>query len=96
MDALLSVASKFLAEVELGAEEVHKNVVKFMPFSFKKVNMESNKMLEEERRYCYTTPKSFLELIKLFTTMLEKRRGQLQDDKQRLSNGLIKLRETAE
>ena len=75
VDALLSVASKFLAEIDLGPEEVHKSVVKFMPFSFKKVNMESHKMLEEERRYCYTTPKSFLELIKLFTTMLDKRRG---------------------
>ena len=74
---MLSVASKFLVEVDLGVEEVHKNVVKFMPYSFKTVNEESGKMLEQERRYCYTTPKSFLELIKLFNSMLGRRRGEL-------------------
>ena len=34
-----------------------------MPFSFKIVNDLSREMLEREKRYIYTTPKSFLELI---------------------------------
>ena len=37
-----------------------------MPYSFTKVNELGVKLLEMERRYAYTTPKSFLELIALF------------------------------
>lgn len=37
-DALLSVASKFLAEIEMQSDEVRDAVVKFMPYSFKVVN----------------------------------------------------------
>jgi dynein heavy chain len=48
-----------------------------MPFSFKIVNDYSEKILEQERRFVYTTPKSFLELIKLFKTMFGKKEGAL-------------------
>ena len=67
--ALLSVARKFLAEVEMQSEEVREAVVKFMPFSFQTVNEASKEIFNVEKRYVYTTPKSFLELIKLFKVM---------------------------
>ena len=41
-----------------------------MPYSFKVVDEFSKKIFDAERRYVYTTPKSFLELIKLFKVML--------------------------
>lgn len=62
-DALLSVAEKFLADVEMDSEEIRAGIVKFMPYSFLKVGEFSNQILVEERRPVYTTPKSFLELI---------------------------------
>jgi len=34
----LSVASSFLAEIELGSQQVRDGVVKFMPYSFLLVN----------------------------------------------------------
>jgi len=68
-DALLSVATKFLEEVEMDTEEIRQGIQKFMPYSFKAVNEYSEQILEQERRYVYTTPKSFLELIKLFKVM---------------------------
>ena len=68
-DALLSVASKFLAEVEMKNDEIRDGIEKFMPYSFKIVNEYSDLILEQERRFIYTTPKSFLELIKLFKVM---------------------------
>lgn len=37
-DALLSVAAKFLADIEMDNEEIRDAVVKFMPYSFKTVN----------------------------------------------------------
>jgi len=95
-EALHSVAKKFLADVELGDGEIRASVETFMPFSFKTVNEASTKMLNIEKRYCYTTPKSFLELIKLFVNMLTKKRGELEDNKDRLENGLVKLRDTQE
>lgn len=67
-----------------------------MPFSFQIVNDLGLKLLEQEKRYAYTTPKSFLELIKLFTNMLSKKRDALQKNIERYETGLIKLRETAE
>ncbi len=67
-----------------------------MPFSFNLVNTLGVKLLEQERRYAYTTPKSFLELIKLFTNMLAKKRDDLLGNIERYETGLIKLRETEE
>jgi dynein heavy chain, axonemal len=48
-----------------------------MPYSFGKVNQASSLILDQERRYVYTTPKSFLELIKLYSVMLGKQRSEL-------------------
>lgn len=67
-----------------------------MPFSFDLVNKLGVKLLETERRYAYTTPKSFLELIKLFTNMLQKKRDDLLGNIERYETGLIKLKETEE
>ena len=94
-DALLNVAKQFLKEIDLGEEEVRGAVERFMPYSFKAVNQASSLIYEQERRYIYTTPKSFLELIKLFKTMLTTKRTNLERSKERYETGLIKLRETA-
>ena len=67
-----------------------------MPISFENVNKLSTKLFEVERRYVYTTPKSFLELIKLFKSMLLQKRDGLLKNRERYESGLIKLKETAE
>ena len=95
-EALLSVAAKFLGNTELGDDVIRQGVVEYMPFSFNAVNQASIKYREIEKRYCYTTPKSFLELIKLFNLMIGKRRDFIISSKERLENGLVKLIETAE
>lgn len=95
-DALHSVAEKFLAEVEMASEEIRAGIVGFMPFSFRVVNQYSDRILEQERRHVYTTPKSFLELIKLFKVMLEKKQGELEQAKETYETGVIKLTETGE
>jgi hypothetical protein len=43
---------------------------------------------EEMRRHYYTTPSNYLELIKLYKTMLEERKDKLNKTKDRISNGL--------
>jgi len=67
-----------------------------MPFSFKSVNLYSEKILDQERRHVYTTPKSFLELIKLFKVMQAKKEGELIDNKDKYEMGVVKLTETGE
>jgi dynein heavy chain len=94
--ALEDVSSNFLASIDLGHEEVKKNIVKFMPFSFNAVNKAAKLVFERERRYIYNTPKSFLELIKLYKDMLGTKRKALQDDKDNYEKGLKKLRDTKE
>lgn len=94
-EALLSVASRFLEAVDLGDPEVREGIIEFMPYSFRAVNEASVKYKEVEKRYCYTTPKSFLELIKLFTNMLSKKREEILSYKNKLETGLVKLIETA-
>ena len=69
-DALLDVATKFLEETDLGTEEVRASVQDFMPYSFGIVGEQSALALVTEKKYIYTTPKSFLELIALFKKML--------------------------
>ena len=95
-DALLSVASKFLADVEMQSQEVRDSITRFMPYSFKTVNEFSAMVFDQERRYVYTTPKSFLELIKLFKTMLGKKKDELEASKQKYEVGVLKLNETGE
>lgn len=66
-----------------------------MPFSFTYVNELGIKLLEQERRYAYTTPKSFLELISLFKNMLQNKKDELEKAIERYTTGLEKLKETA-
>jgi len=96
VEALYSVAEKFLAEVEMATDEIRAGITKFMPYSFKIVNEYSEKILDQERRYVYTTPKSFLELIKLFKVMYSKKEGQLAKNLDTYETGVLKLTETGE
>jgi dynein heavy chain len=94
--ALLNVASKFLKDVPMPSDEVREAVERFMPYSFKIVGEYSQKILDQERRYVYTTPKSFLELIKLFQVMLGKKQKDLEESKEKYQAGVVKLTETGE
>ena len=78
------------------SDEVRAAVVEFMPYSFKIVNQASDQIFEIERRYVYTTPKSFLELIKLFKGSLAKKEGALLNQRDVYERGLVKLNETQE
>ncbi len=46
---------------------------------------------ETTRRYNYMTPKSYLELISLYKSLLAKQRALLAENKTRLENGVEKI-----
>jgi len=94
-EALLSVSKRFLEDMDLGTDAEKTNIINFMPYSFIAVNQASASFIEREKRYNWTTPKSFLELIALYKSMLTKRRKDTNDGITRLSNGVTKLEATA-
>jgi len=70
------------------------SIADFMAAVHKSVNEMSHSYLINERRYNYTTPKSFLEQIKLYQNLLQTKHSELQANMQRLENGLEKLKST--
>ena len=95
-DALHSVGKKFLSDIELGSDNDRDVIERFLPFSFEAVNKAAINFKAKERRFVYTTPKSYLEFIKLFRGLLQDKRSDAKNAIQRLENGLSKLRETSE
>ena len=54
------------------------------PYLLSAVCVTSASMLQVEKRYNYTTPKTFLELIKLYKSVLARKRNQVQEAIDRL------------
>ncbi|KAL4676954.1 hypothetical protein H8957_008548 [Semnopithecus entellus] len=94
-DALVSVSARFLEETEGIPREVKASISFFMSYVHTTVNEMSRVYLATERRYNYTTPKTFLEQIKLYQNLLAKKRMELVAKIERLENGLMKLQSTA-
>ena len=90
-EALVSVAGRFLAEIPDIEPELLENLQFHCAFTHTAVNDASIKYLEEDRRYNYTTPKSYLELISLYKDMLASKRSELKQAKERLENGVDKI-----
>nr|XP_029540762.1 LOW QUALITY PROTEIN: dynein heavy chain 9, axonemal [Oncorhynchus nerka] len=94
-EALESVSLKFLQEVDNIEPELKESVSKFMAYVHVSVNHTSKEYLSNERRYNYTTPKSFLEQIKLYQSLLANKSRDLTMKMERLENGLQKLNSTS-
>ena len=93
-EALVSVSRRFIQDSEYLPEELKDSVAEFMSYVHTSVNEASMQYLTNEKRYNYTTPKSFLEQIALYLNTLATKNVELQGKMQRLENGLEKLRST--
>ena len=60
----------------------------------KSVEMKSFEYKQKLGRYNYTTPTSYLELLKTYGKTLVEKRAQVQHQRDRLSNGVDKLTST--
>ena len=94
-EALRSVSLRFLNVIEEVPQELKQSVSEFMSFVHTTVNDLSGQYLTNDRRYNYTTPKSFLEQIKLYENLLHVKKVELLAKMERLENGLQKLQSTA-
>lgn len=94
-EALISVSRRFIEEME-GIEPQHKDsICRFMAHVHSSVREMSTCYYRNERRYSYATPRSFLEQISLFKSLLKRKREEVQRRKEHLGNGIQKLRTTA-
>ena len=99
--ALLAVAQSFIKGTAGGVpidgieEENHDGVAAHMAFLHTSVNDASEYFFSSERRFNYTTPKSYLDLIDLYKSMLVTKKGEMRVLKERLENGLEKMESAA-
>ncbi|CEL96675.1 unnamed protein product [Vitrella brassicaformis CCMP3155] len=93
-NALIDVASIFLRDVPLPQEELRDTIAQNMSEVHLSINQANQQFLEQERRYNYTTPKSFLELIEFYKKLLSEKRAQVEQSIERLEKGLYTLQDT--
>ena len=94
-DALVSVAQRFLEKIETGGRpEVRDNIAYHVAEVHSSVGQASLAYLKEEKRFNYTTPKSFLELIEFYKQLLAQRRADMFAGIERLDTGLNTLMRT--
>nr|XP_054595116.1 dynein axonemal heavy chain 11 [Nothobranchius furzeri] len=93
--ALQSVSSTFIEKIPGLEAKVRASISDFISYAHTSVNEVSIKYQQNEKHFNYTTPKSFLEFMKLYDNLLRKKRTELAQKMDRLENGLQKLQNTA-
>lgn len=95
-DALVGVADRFLVDIELPNEEIRPAISANMAQVHLSIGEANADFLAQERRYNYTTPTSYLELISFYKLLLGKKRGKITDQINRLEIGLQIMKSTVE
>jgi len=90
----LFVSRAFLKNLELPSEEVRANLAEMCMIIHTSVESISEQFFNELRRRVYTTPKSYLDLISLYLNTLDKKRIEVNSNRNRLANGLTTLKNT--
>uniref|UniRef100_A0A3B4DVC9 Dynein, axonemal, heavy polypeptide 9 like n=1 Tax=Pygocentrus nattereri TaxID=42514 RepID=A0A3B4DVC9_PYGNA len=93
--ALQSVSRTFINNISGLELEVKVSISEFISYAHTSVNEVSVKYQQSEKHFNYTTPKSFLEFMKLYGNLLGTKRRELAQKMERLENGLQKLLTTA-
>nr|XP_019941835.1 PREDICTED: dynein heavy chain 1, axonemal [Paralichthys olivaceus] len=97
-EALQAVATSFLNDLpELEASPTAMKGLTMMCVKIHQmVARKCEQYLAELSRYNYVTPKSYLELLKIFSDLTGRKKQELCGDRQRMKTGLDKLLRTAE
>lgn len=93
-EALLNVAKRFFEFVDLGSDSLKSKISEMCVNIHTSVRAMADRFYDELRRKYYTTPTSYLELINLYTSMLDTKRRELILARDRFQTGLDKLLET--
>jgi dynein heavy chain len=96
-EALVSVAQRFLETIEIKVAEkpdIKDNIAYHIAEVHTSVGVASANYYKQEKRFNYTTPKSFLELIAFYKNLLTIRRNEMYEGIKRLDTGLLTLQRT--
>ncbi|XP_050361252.1 dynein axonemal heavy chain 6 [Nymphalis io] len=93
-EALRSVAKQCLQPLE--DENIVDKISMLAVSMHQDVDVMTERLYEEMRRHFYTTPSSYLDLLKLYLTLLDKKQQEIIRGRDRISCGLQKLYETYE
>ena len=93
-EALMSVSKKFLDDQKSLPKEIIPSIGEFMAHVHNSSTQMSKTYLANDKRYNYTTPKSFLELINLYVKILAEKNIEFKAKIERLGTGLNKLKST--
>ncbi|RVE44268.1 hypothetical protein evm_011063 [Chilo suppressalis] len=93
-EALLSVAEQCL--MPMGDQKIIKKISQLCVSMHGDVDIMTDRLYQEMRRYFYTTPSSYLDLLKLYLNLLDKKQQEIIRGRDRISCGLQKLYETYE
>jgi hypothetical protein len=92
--ALVSVARRFLADVPGAGDDAPTTrdaVAQAMARAHEAVTEAGRRFAEATKRKVYVTPKSYLELIALYKSLLARKRADLSAARQRLEGGVAKI-----
>ncbi|VTJ73574.1 Hypothetical predicted protein [Marmota monax] len=97
-EALESVATKFLQEIpELeSSAEIIEGLTQVCVYIHQSVAKKCIEYLAELARHNYVTPKSYLELLHIFSILIGQKKLELKTAKNRMNSGLDKLLRTSE
>ena len=95
-NALVDVASRFLSEIDFPTDDIRDAVGQHMADVHLSIADANVDFLRLERRFNYTTPTSFLELISFYRMLLDKKRDKITDQIDRLEIGLGIMKATIE
>jgi dynein heavy chain len=73
---LIDVANRFISDIDI-PEELLGPISLNMAATHGSIDEANLKFLKQNRRYNYTTPKSFLELISFYKQVLEDKKGTI-------------------
>jgi dynein heavy chain len=93
-EALVSVAERYLGDLELPSEDIRTGIVKMCSVVHVSVQTQGDAMMAELRRRTYVTPKSYLDLIGLYLAELGGKQAEVQNRQDQMIVGVTKLNET--
>jgi dynein heavy chain len=83
----------FLSDLDLRDNDPE-TISQFIAQAYSKVIENLEQYLKSELKYNYTTPKSYLEVISLFKSLLDDTRKSIIKDEKHFSKGIVKLQES--
>lgn len=92
-EALQAVAKAHLDVGDIGAEDFHDAISNACVLIHRSVDVASASYLRELRRHYFVTPKSYIEFIQLYRSLLHKKKAEYDFNLKRISLGLKKVAE---